>query len=453
MIVKITINILPSELEYNDIVWWRMKFKKIDTIIIVVLVVATTLFLVKADYISTILPNVHTSPPGKNNTTVTPLPLEQVPAPPTSLVPAYRRDVSAEDEGVHFNELRISREWWYFNAVFTDGSSQLKDWAVAVSFNHMARGDLLGTNKPDLLVVSILGNNSETYGGMVNKEHHLGILKDGTLIAGTPGVKVEFEDCWAEGSYPRWHVHVQNADVGETHDIEIDLDYTARSLPVWALGSHVIEKSDSEIANYVVLGCDVSGTVTIDGKTYTVKGTGSHEHSWTPNAIRKLFIGGWDWFSLTLDNGWSIYAANYLPSPQAVSGALSSLDPFGTLLISTDGGETITELKDVNLKITQKDEKVFPLVRLPSEFSIKADPSINPLYLISQSLLYGTKTSLSGDISITHATNHIWKFPTYVGMKIGYCIIDGTVSWTDDDGDHQVPIHGIGVSWNMRALL
>ena len=430
-----------------------MKFKKIDTIIIVVLILATALFLVKAEYISSILSPVHTSPPGKNNTTVTPLPPVQLPTPPTSIIPAYRRDVSAADEGVHFNELRISREWWYFNAVFNGSSSQLQNWAVAVSFNHMARGDLLGTNKPDLLVVSILGNNSETYGGMVNKEHYLGILKEGTLIAGSPGVKVEFEDSWAEGAYPRWHVHVQNADVDTSHEIVIDLDYTARSLPIWALGSHAFDKSESEVANYVLLGCDVSGTVSIDGQTYTVQGTGSHEHSWTPNAIRRLFIGGWDWFTLTLDNGWMIYAANYLPSPQAVSGTLSSLDPFGTLLITTDRGTTFTELKDVNLRITQRDEKVFPLVRLPSAFSIKADPSINPLFVISQSLLYGTKTAVNGDISITHAINKIWKFPTYLGMKIGYCTMDGAISWSDDDGDKEVSFSGIGVSWNMRALL
>ncbi len=429
-----------------------MKFKKIDTIIVVALILITTLFLVKAEYISSLLPGAPV-PSGNNTTTVTPLPPVKLPIPPTSIIPAYRRDVSAEDEGVHFNELRISREWWYFNAVFNDSTSQLENWAIAVSFNHMARGDLLGTNKPDLLVVSVLGNNSETYGGMVNKEHFLGILKDGTLIAGSPGVKVEFEDSWAEGSYPRWHVHVQNADVDASHDITIDLDYTARSLPMWVLGSHAFDKSESEIANYVVLGCDVSGTVTIDGEMYTVKGIGSHEHSWTPNVIRRLFIGGWDWFSLTLDNGWNIYAANYLPSPQAISGALSSLDPFGTLLITTDRGETLTELKDVNLKITAKDEKIFPLVRLPAAFSIKADPSINPLYVLSQSLLYGTKTSLTGDLSITHATNKIWKFPTYLGMKIGYCTFDGTISWTDDDGDHEIPVQGIGVSWNMRALL
>jgi predicted secreted hydrolase len=430
-----------------------MKFKKTDTIIIVALIVISTLFLSKADYISYILPDVHTSPPGNNNTTTTPLPPEKIFTPPTSLLPAYRRDVSAADEGVHFSELRISREWWYFNAVFNDTASQLKDWVVAVSFNHMARGDLLGTNKPDLLVVSILGNASEAYGGMVNKEHYLGILKDGTLIAGTPGVKVEFEDSWAEGSYPRWHVHVQNADVDAAHEIMIDLDYTARSLPIWALGSQVIEKSESEVANYVLLGCEVSGTITIDGQSYTVKGTGSHEHSWTPNVINRLSIGGWDWFSLRLDNGWNVYASNYLPSPQAVSGAVSKLDPYGTLLITSNRGETITELKDVNLKITQKDEKVFPLVKLPAAFTIKADPSINPLYVISQSLLYGTKTTLSGDISITNAISNIWKFPAYMGMKIGYCSYDGTISWTDDEGDHEVSVHGIGVSWSMRALL
>lgn len=430
-----------------------MKFKKIDTIIIVVLIVFTTLFFYKVDYISAVLPNVHTSPPRDNTTTVTPLPPEQLLTPPTSLIPAYRRDVSTQDEGAHFNTLRISREWWYFNAVFNDRSTELKNWTVAVSFNHMAYGDLLGTNKPDLLVVSLLGNKSESYGGMINKEHYLGILNDGTLIAGSPGVKIKFENSWAEGSYPRWHIHAEDANIDAEHEIVIDLDYTAKSIPIWALGSQAIDKSDSEIANYVILGCDVFGTITIDGQEYIIKGTGSHEHSWTPNAITRFTIGGWDWFTLTLDNGWSIYAANYLLNPQAVSGALSTIDPFGTLLITTDYGETVTELKDVNIQITQKDDKIFPLVQLPSAVRIKADPSINPLYVISQSLLYGTKTSLSGDILITHAAKKIWKFPTYMGMKIGYCTIDGKISWTDDDGDHEVSIHGIGVSWNMRALL
>ena len=430
-----------------------MKLKKIDAIIIVALIVVSTFFFYRADYISSILPNVHTLSPGSNGTAPTPLPPVQPPTPPTSLLPALRRDVSAEDEGVHFNELRISREWWYFNAVFNDSSSQLKNWVVAVSFNHMARGDLLGTNKPDLLVVSLLGNGSEAYGGMINKEHYFGILKDGTLVAGTPGVKVSFDNSWAEGSYPRWHVHAEDSDIDASHEVVIDLDYAAQSLPFWVFGSRAFDESESEVANYIVLGCTVSGTVTIDGQVFTVKGTGSHEHSWTPNAIRRLSIGGWDWFSLTLDNGWNVYTSSFLPSPQAVTGTLSRFNPFGTFLVTSDRGVTMTELKDVNLKITAKDEKVFPLVRLPNAFSVEADPSINPLYFVSQSLLYGSKIKIQGEIDISHGTSKVWKFPTYLGMKIGYCTIDGTMSWTDDDGDHEVPIHGIGVSWNMRALL
>jgi len=432
-----------------------MKFRKIDTIIIVALIIVTTLFLYKADYVSvsSFLSSDDQTPPVTSNNTMTPLPPVKLPIPPNSLIPAYRRDVSPEDEGVHFNELRISREWWYFNAIFNDSLSQLKDWSIAVSFNHMARGDLLGTNKPDLLVVSVLGNKSETYGGMENQEHYLGILKEGTLIAGSPGVKIQFEDSWVEGSYPSWHVHAEDLDIDTAHEIVVDLEYIAQSLPVWVLGSRAFDKSESEVANYVLLGCDVSGTVTIDGQIYTVKGAGSHEHSWTPHAITRLAIGGWDWFSLTLDNGWNIYAANYLPTPQTISGSLSNLDPFGTLLITTDRGVTVTELKDVNLKITQKDENVFPLVKLPTAFSVTADPSINPLYIISQSLLYETKIALNGDLEITHATSKIWKFPTYLGMKIGYCTIHGTISWSDNDGDYEVPVHGIGVSWNMRALL
>ncbi|MBN1280982.1 MAG: hypothetical protein JXA00_04970 [Candidatus Thermoplasmatota archaeon] len=429
-----------------------MTFRKTDTVIIVILIITSTAFLYKADYISTILHPDPSTPPGGNNTTTT-LPPIQVPAPPMSFVPAYRRDVSAVDEGVHFDELRVSREWWYFNAVFNDTASHLKDWSVVVSFNHMARGDLFGTNKPDLLVVSLLGNSSEAYGGMINKEHFLGIIKQGTLIASSPGVKVAFDNSWAEGSYPHWHVHAEDEEIDSAHEIIIDLDFTAPSLPIWTLSTRAFDKSDSEVASYVLLGCEVVGTVTIDGQTYPVRGTGSHEHSWTPVAITRLAIGGWDWFTLSLENGWSIYASNYLPTPQALSGAISSLDPFGTLLITADNGQTVTELKDVNLKITAKDEKIFPLVALPKTLTVQADPSLNPLFLTSQSLLFGTQTSLQATLDITHGTQKIWKFPTYLGMKIGYVTIDGSLTWTDNDGDHEVALQGTGVSWSMRAFL
>ncbi len=173
----------------------KIKLKKIDAIIVVALIVVAGLFLYKAGYIS--LPLLEeVSPPEDENVTAPP---PEIPTPPTSFIPSFRRDVSPEDEGLHYDKIRISREWWYFGAVFNDEDSELKDWSVSISFNHMARGDLIGTLKPDLLVVVLHGENGKTFGGMINKKRHLGILNSGTLIASSPGVNVEFEDSWAEG--------------------------------------------------------------------------------------------------------------------------------------------------------------------------------------------------------------------------------------------------------------
>jgi hypothetical protein len=115
-----------------------MKFRKIDTIIIVALIVVSTLFLYKADYMSSFLPSDNQTPPDAGDNTTTTLSREKLPTPPNSLIPAYRRDVSSEDEGLHFNELRISREWWYFNVFFNEPGSDLSNWSMVVSFNKMA---------------------------------------------------------------------------------------------------------------------------------------------------------------------------------------------------------------------------------------------------------------------------------------------------------------------------
>ena len=428
----------------------KYKFKKIDAIIVAILIVASALFLYKAGYIEQPPPDKgDKEPPIIDNDTAIP----ELPTPPTSFIPSYRRDVSPEDEGVHYDRIRICREWWYYSAVFNGEDSELQDWVVAISFNHMARGDLIGTTKPDLLVVSLFGPDGEQYGGMINKERGLGILRTGTLIASSPGVNVEFENSWAEGEYPTWHVHAEDEDIDEDHVIEIDLDYRAHSLPIWTIGNRAFDESKSTIANYLFTGLEVTGTVVIDGKEFFVNGTGHHEHSWTPNVVTRASINGWDWFHITLDNGWHLYSSNYYPTPQAISSSTSKINPFGTVLLTTDNGETIIELKNVDLEITKEDEKIFPFVEMPSEFTMEAKPSLNPLHAISQSFLYGTNMNLDIDIGIDNPYNHVWKFPTYLGMKVGMCSINGTLSWSDDDGDHEIPLDGNGISWSMRALL
>ena len=390
----------------------HLKLNKIDAIIVAALIVIAGVFLYKAGYFENVEPidDMDDIPETPGNDTAPPD--EELPSPPASFIPSYRRDVSPEDEGVHFDQLRISREWWYFGAIFDDEESELKDWSVMVSFNHMARGDLIGTAKPDLLVVSLFGDNQEMFGGMINKKRYLGILNQGTLIANSPGVKVEFEDSWAEGVYPDWHVHAEDNDIDNEHVIVIDLDYHSSSLPLWTIGTRAFDKSESSIANYLFSGLEVSGRVVIDGKSYQVKGTGHHEHSWTPHAVTKGSINGWDWFYMTLENGWNVYISNFYPTPQVITSKSTKLNPYGSVIITTDNGETITELKNLDLNIVRSDNQIFPLVKMPVDFEILAKPSLNPIHAISQSFLYGTNTELSVDIEVRNSYNKVWKFPT-----------------------------------------
>lgn len=423
--------------------------KKINVIIIVILTVSTLFFFYKAGYINPFPPE-QTPSPDPNNTTSPP---EQGPTPPASFIPANRRDVSGEDEGVHYDKLRISREWWYYSAVLNGEHTELKNWVVQISFNHMARSDLLGTGKPDLLLVTLSNPNGDLYGGIINKERGFGILKDGALTAGSPGVKVKFENSWAEGSYPQWHVHAEGFDVEASQDLVIDLNYHANSLPIWTFGTRVFDESDSSLANYIFLGCSVNGTITVNGETYKVSGTGHHEHSWAPNLLTRESINGWDWFHFSLGNGYSIYANSFYPTPQALSTDTSRINPFSTILLTSDNGATFTELKNVDLKITSEDVRVFPFVKMPSGFTITGRPSLDPLHAISQSLLIGTKIHVTMDISTTAPYNKVWKFPTYVGMKTSLCSLTGTLSWSDDEGDYEIALDGYGASWSMRALL
>jgi len=422
----------------------NFKINKIDAIIVVSLIVIAGVVLTKAGYIYPTQEKIPTSQPDEP---ITPPP---PPTPPVSLSSEYMgfmRAVSPDDEGNHFDQIRICREWWYFSAALNGEDSELKDWTVSVSFNHMARGDLFGTLKPDMLIVTLNGPDGEKYGGIINKERGLGLIKQPTLQAKTPGISIDFEDSWAEGGAPEWHIHAEDNDIDKNHEIVIDLNYFSPSNPLWTIGERAFQKSESNIASYMFTGCDVTGTIKIDGAEYQVEGKGHHEHSWSPNIITRGSINGWDWCHMTLDNGWNIYFSNYYPTPQCLSTKTTKINPFGSLVITTDQGLTLTILDNICFEITKSDEKIFPFVKMPSEFSLTAKPSI------LQPLLKTYNVELELNIISENTCEKVWKIPTYVGMKVGMSDINGKITWSDDDGDQEVELNGIGNIWSMRALI
>jgi len=423
----------------------RFQIRKIDAVIVIVLVVIAGFVLMQAGYIAPTIEEVIQPSTGEieeEEEVIVPEPV----TPPESITTGFMRAVSPEDEGLHYDKVSVCREWWYYSAVLSQ-DSQLAGWTISISFNHMARSDLVGTSKPDMLVATLHGPDGEQYGGLINKERGLGIINQPTLQARTPGVGITYEDSWVEGDAPEWFVHVEDNDIDKDHTIIIDLRFFAPNDPIWTIGDRAFEKSKSNLASYVFLGCNVTGNVLIDGIEYSVQGKGFHEHSWSPNIVTKGLIKGWDWSYIALDNGWEIYYCNYYQSPQVISTKTSEINPFGTLILTTDEADSITVFGDVNPEISETDDEIFTFVEMPLKIFVNGKPGL------VQPLLNTYDISLNFDMNYVNAVEQVWKFPTYVGMSIGRNAVSGSITWNDDEGSHEVSLQGIGTMWNMRAFL
>lgn len=403
--------------------------KKIDVIVVTIVLILAALFFYRTGYLQRGKEKEEIEVPSIENVTE-----KRQPAPPPSLILPSRRTLTADDEGVHFNSIMVSREWWTFAAAFEEGN--LKGWTLIISFNHMAYGDLFGQLKPDVLVLVLLDGKGNVYGGLINK-------KRGTLLATAPGIDITFEKSWVQGVFPKWHVHVEDGEIDETHSITVDLDYFSHSLPLWTYSSRILNASKGKLANYVFIGCNVTGRIVLDGRNYEGIGKGFLEHAWSPIYVRKFLVDGWDRFFIFLDNGWYIYISKFYPTPQSITTKLHKIIPFGTLVITPDG-ESITEFDTFDLKSKQK-KKIFMFTKFPTSYSLTARKKFNIL-------LQQIDLEVEMEIKTKDTYQKIWKFPTYVGTKIGMCEVKGTMSWEEENGEVNIKINGYGLVWTTRAL-
>jgi predicted secreted hydrolase len=369
---------------------------------------------------------------------------------PESVLPGTEHAVKPADEGDHYKEFILGgREWWYYTVVFSQ-DSDLPGWTLTVSFNHMARNDL-DWSKPDMLFVVLTGPEGERYGGIVERKRPiLGeyAFLDKPVLEATSSEKsfrVSFEDSYIWGKWPNWHIHIEEDDFNDKKNkLLIDLQFFAPSSPYWTHNNRIIEMSNAKIASYVFLGCEVTGSVEIDGFTKQVKGIGHHEHTWATGFIlTKTLIRGWDWCHITMENGWNIYYSKYYLASQLRSTKETNFDGYTNIIVTTDQGNKITILEDANIKIIQSDDVNF-LLKVPLETQVEGTTSLKQILLDSYDIY------LNLNIKAGNTFDYTWKKLTYVGMKIGECIVTGSISWSDDNGDHEVQLDGIGTIWNMR---
>ena len=337
---------------------------------------------------------------------------QDLPTPPgsTRTIDSGRHILLPSDEGVH---KASAREWWYFNVFFNDIYSDLYNYSLVMSFNHLQLNDIRFL-KPDNLFMFFYDPNGTSYNlATLNKPR-------GTLKKEGPGVNIQFEGSWVNGTYPNWHVHAVN----EPEGFVADLEYTADFLPVWVEGrSANIPFIKNLAGDYCIPRCKVAGNITWNGKVYHVSGTGYHDHVWE-RLVPRLVTKGWDWGNFHFENGWEMYLSKFILRTPWNANVES--------IIISPNNRNLTEFNKFTITYVQtaRAENLRSMI-YPTKYHLKAQKD---------------DMSLELDVEIYSVAQLVWKLGR-TGLFEGPCRVTGTFSWSG----HTVTLNGYGTSEITRV--
>ena len=128
----------------------------------------------------------------------------------------------------------------------------------------------------------------------------------------------------------RGRLHLGRAD-RHPGALDLDLTWTTDGIPY-----------HYDLTTRYEIPCLVTGTVTVDGETFTVDGQGQRDHSW---GVRDWWAFGWCWCSMRLDDGTRIHLADIrmIPGMPAFFGYVQTpgaVHPVTALTVIDDLGDT-----------------------------------------------------------------------------------------------------------------
>lgn len=267
------------------------------------------------------------------------------------------------DEGVHANNFFKLREWWYYNVLFNDPSSDLKKWSITICF--------ISYPAVDSFKIVLHDDKRKSYGNTY-------IHPKGTLKIKKDAVNVKYRDSRATGMYPEWDVIGENIGLGG-EEIYADLKFKAKSLPMWLIKNTGYNLSSSPVGYYCVMKCDAKGKIKFQNKEYNVKGLGYYDHTWSPIFVstgkkkqdkivkKKGFMDSevWDWFCIHLTNGWDIFVGKINTSTNS---SISKIIP-GSLAITPDG-KHLLECLFFNIEDIEYEKTSVESIKIPKKLKI-----------------------------------------------------------------------------------
>ena len=184
--------------------------------------------------------------------------------------------VALWEDGLRADTGRGSFEWWYFDAHFEDGSTAVIVFATKPLLERS------GPLKPNVSLTITRPDGTKIMQFPIFPAHQFSASKEKCDVRIGPN--------WTRGNLHRYEVHA------EMNGIAANLTFTGL-VPPWrpGVGKAFFDGFDNYFAwlPSIPYGT-VEGTLTYDGQTREVKGTGYHDHNWGNVGLNDV-MDHWYW--------------------------------------------------------------------------------------------------------------------------------------------------------------
>ncbi len=193
-------------------------------------------------------------------------------------------NVAPWEDGQRIDSGPGSFEWWYFDAHFDDPSTEsgARGATAVIVFTTKPLLDRKGPLKPNIQLTITRPDGT--------KLAQYPIFPPDQFSAAAEACNMRIGANWTKGDLHTYQLHVA------LEGLAIDLTFTGL-VPPWRPGAGKIYFGNSD--HYfawlpsIPFG-SVEGTLTYDGQTYHVKGTGYHDHNWGNVGLNEV-MDHWVW--------------------------------------------------------------------------------------------------------------------------------------------------------------
>jgi predicted secreted hydrolase len=276
----------------------------------------------------------------------------------TMLLPNINTDISGYDRAIgpyewdfpadHGPHPTFQTEWWYYTGNLETESGRHFGYQLTIFRRAITPQDIDSDSE---------WRSNQVYMGHftitdveANKFHQSEEYSRGA--AGLAGAE----------SDPVYHVWLENWDIqalnpegtltalkAAANNVAIDLELDQAKPPVLQ-GDHGLSQRSLEPGNasyyYSMPRLNTTGTVTINGETFSVSGATWMDHEFNTQALGSD-AQGWDWFGLHLDGNRELIVGQI----RLVSGSISPT-VYGGMLIQPDGSTQILTSNDFTIEVT-----------------------------------------------------------------------------------------------------